>query len=134
MICCVLSLVGGGGQWHTNSTLFRSGNRFDGIAGPALLLSKHLWRYGYLRCPEACGADTPVDECVCSCPAAVRGNQSAYDVLAVHTPTMHWLAKVMEWNGMEWNAMRCAGSPREWNGMECDAMHWLAKVMEWNGM
>ena len=36
-----------------------------------LLLSKWLWRQGYIRLPSACSADTPHDECMPSCPSAI---------------------------------------------------------------
>ena len=102
-----------GGQWHTNSTLFDDGNRFSGIAGPLLLLQKHLWRYGFLRCPEICGADTPVDECVCSCPAEVMGNASAYDVLATRTPVAHWITKLSR-GSIFWNTASESTGPGGW--------------------
>jgi len=35
-----------------------------------LLFSKFAWRQGYVRCPDACAADAPQDECRCACPAS----------------------------------------------------------------
>ncbi|KAJ8600925.1 hypothetical protein CTAYLR_005042, partial [Chrysophaeum taylorii] len=38
------------------------------FADAFLLLSKSLWRQGYVRCPGACASDVPQEACACSCP------------------------------------------------------------------
>ena len=54
-----------GGQWWDNPDY-----EMDMTYGGELLLaSKWLWRQGYVRCPEACSADMPSQDCVCSCPS-----------------------------------------------------------------
>ena len=82
-----------GGQWFMNhSILTDSKSPFNGIAGPHLLLTKHMWRYGFLNCPEVCSSDTPSEHCTCSCPESVRGTSTPYEILAEKTPLMHWVA------------------------------------------
>jgi hypothetical protein len=46
-----------------------------------LLLSKFLWRQGFVRVPESCSADTPGTECMASCPSEVTGDLTARGVL-----------------------------------------------------
>lgn len=46
-----------------------------------LLQSKIMWREGLLRCPERCSSDTPLEDCICDCPAEIRGNLSAYEYI-----------------------------------------------------
>jgi len=50
-----------------------------------LLLSKWLWRQGFVRTPDSCSSDVPGDECMPVCPEAIVGtltNESAYAILA----------------------------------------------------
>ena len=44
-----------------------------------LLMSKFLWRQGYVRCPEYCSPDAPEAECVCSCPSDIIGDAPMRD-------------------------------------------------------
>ena len=46
-----------------------------------LLMSKNLWRQGYVQCPESCSADSAVSDCQCSCPVAATGDQTSLEVL-----------------------------------------------------
>ena len=48
------------------------------------LFAKFMWRQGAIRCPKACAADAPQEECLCACPAEIRaqyGDGSAGAVL-----------------------------------------------------
>ena len=42
-----------------------------------MLASKWLWRQGYIRCPETCSDDTPMSDCVCSCPSELTDRFSS---------------------------------------------------------
>ena len=44
----------------------------------SLLMSKNLWRQGYVQCPSECGEEG-VDSCTCSCPSII--GMSSLDVL-----------------------------------------------------
>mmetsp|Transcript_73800 Transcript_73800/g.210475 ORF Transcript_73800/g.210475 Transcript_73800/m.210475 type:complete len:697 (-) Transcript_73800:230-2320(-) len=62
-----------GGQWDFADASFNMSHAVSAesakqMSDVFLLASKYLWRQGYLRCPESCSSDTPVDECQCSCP------------------------------------------------------------------
>lgn len=82
-----------GGQWDMNhSIIVDAASPFNGISGPHLLLAKHLWRYGYMNCPEVCSRDTPTSQCKCECPTSVREDVTAYEILAEKTNIMHWLS------------------------------------------
>ena len=58
-----------GGHWSFDAAEW--GNVTKRLTHPDafLLLSKFLWRQGYVRCPAYCATDTPADECTCACPA-----------------------------------------------------------------
>mmetsp|Transcript_5413 Transcript_5413/g.16017 ORF Transcript_5413/g.16017 Transcript_5413/m.16017 type:complete len:250 (-) Transcript_5413:31-780(-) len=60
-----------GGQWDYNTEKW--GDVASALSFPdaLLLLSKFLWRQGYVRCPTTCSADTAPADCVCSCPSAL---------------------------------------------------------------
>jgi len=45
-----------------------------------LLLSKDLWRQGWLRTPSYCSSDTPHEDCMCSCPDDVLEGRDAAEV------------------------------------------------------
>lgn len=82
-----------GGQWDMNhSIIVDKTSPFNGISGPHLLLAKHLWRYGYVNCPDVCTHDTPSSQCKCECSASAREGATAYEILAEKTEIMHWLA------------------------------------------
>lgn len=80
-----------GGQWHQNSSavdLF-----FDGQQSNFLLMSKILWRHGFMRCHDSCVENvTDLDSCACTCPAEYLDHTSAYDILVNETGILHWLA------------------------------------------
>ena len=46
-----------------------------------LLLSKFLWRQGYVRVPELCSSDTAGEDCMPSCPSGVKNGRSARELL-----------------------------------------------------
>lgn len=61
------------------------------------MISKYLWRKGYLRTPESCSVDEnaggDLTNCRASCPAEIYEalGMTSYDVL-VDTNAMHWVA------------------------------------------
>ena len=57
-------------EWVKNT--FSSGSVF-------LLLSKFLWRQGYIRLPETCSMDS-VSDCVASCPDAIIRGRTAVEI------------------------------------------------------
>ena len=75
-----------GGQWSVEHPLF-SDVRFAGLAGPALLLFKWLWRWGFVDCPSACDSGSP---CACSSPESLWHGRSAYGVLR-DTGVLHYI-------------------------------------------
>ena len=88
-----------------------------------LLLSKYLWRQGYVECPAACSDDAPRSACACACPALDAGDLDAAtilvdsDVADLAPPQGQWLEKLRrETNFTEDDALRllCAvGTPGE---------------------
>lgn len=46
-----------------------------------LLMSKELWREGWIRCPTTCSSDTPAKACMCSCPDEVRDGMTAEQIM-----------------------------------------------------
>lgn len=77
-----------GGHWMESNTVnwelitnVTDDELFDLGWDAWLLQSKIMWREGLLRCPEKCSSDTPMEECVCDCPAEIIGNQSAYEYI-----------------------------------------------------
>lgn len=72
-----------GGHWANKNTWKMVGKTM-GFDDKFLLLSKWLWRQGFVRTPDSCSADTPGEDCMSVCPEAIVGkltNQSAYDIL-----------------------------------------------------
>ena len=73
-----------GGHWFYDSAdydIAGIGANYSMITSSFLLSSKYLWRQGFVRCPEKCSEDTPMDKCVCSCPSEIIGDMSAQEVL-----------------------------------------------------
>ena len=68
-----------GGHWSFDRAAWEPIARHMQSMDGMLLLSKFLWRQGYVRCPETCdAATTPARDCACACPAAlVRGREDA---------------------------------------------------------
>lgn len=62
-----------GGQWWVEKAYNFSATN----GGDFLLASKWLWRQGYIRCPETCSDDTPMSDCVCSCPSELTDRFSS---------------------------------------------------------
>lgn len=66
----------------------------DDFGYQALLMSKNLWRQGYLRCPETCVEGvTAIEDCRCGCPRHLMGNLTAYDVLVNRTHLINWVSQ-----------------------------------------
>ncbi|CAM9781684.1 unnamed protein product, partial [Phaeothamnion confervicola] len=83
-----------GGSWGAPDEAFM---RVQGFSSIHLLVSKALWRRGYLRYPESCAADdddSGEEGCKTSCPAALlaANNLTAYDVL-LDTQALFWSAR-----------------------------------------
>jgi len=71
-----------GGHWNMKHIWSRERVEAWGTwADNHLLLSKFLWRQGFVRIPESCSADTPGDECMPHCPAEITGSMTAREVL-----------------------------------------------------
>ena len=69
-----------GGHWSYNPGKWSALSNELSFSDAMLLISKAFWRQGWTRCPSSCSADTPADECVCSCPESVRGNRTAAEI------------------------------------------------------
>jgi len=71
-----------GGHWNNyqhdrfaNAVLGKSISNF-------LLISKNLWRLGYIRCPSSCDYETTdVEDCECYCPSNFTEGYTAYELL-----------------------------------------------------
>jgi hypothetical protein len=61
-----------GGHWG-NSQNWKSITE-GGVADSFLLLSKWLWRQGFVRIPESCSDDTPHEDCMPTCPEGIIGS------------------------------------------------------------
>jgi hypothetical protein len=71
-----------GGLWGDDGDEWRRVAESEGDPDQFLLLSKFLWRQGFVRCPDVCSDDTPVSDCRCDCPdAIVERAGSAYELL-----------------------------------------------------
>merc|ERR1712070_1095179 len=97
-----------GGHWGFSSPIWSRVTAYLGFTDAMLLLSKVLWRQGYVRCPSACSVDSPESECTCSCPAAILQGRSAVEVLNITgvlslNPNSN-LVELMEANDLSWNA------------------------------
>jgi hypothetical protein len=62
-----------GGQWDFKEPKWGDLTARLSFPDAFLLLSKFLWRQGYVRCPATCSWDTEPADCECSCPAALTG-------------------------------------------------------------
>jgi len=102
-----------GGHWgHLAdwSTVGSSVSTADGF----LLLSKWMWRQGFVRTPKSCSDDTEHKDCLATCPEGILGsstddisNSDAYDILdkaGIFTlsSTMSTLSSLMKTNGLGW--------------------------------
>lgn len=80
-----------GGQWHQNSSGI---SRFwTGSESNFLLMSKIVWRHGFLRCNDLCteGVDS-LDDCTCTCPTQYLEARTPYDIVVHDTGVMHWMS------------------------------------------
>ena len=66
-----------GGHWNFKSVW----KDIDAPGDVHLLLSKFMWRQGFVRVPEVCSADTPRERCMPSCPAEIRAQYSSAEAL-----------------------------------------------------
>jgi len=77
-----------GGHWFVNQSFVQAINSHKDamnysphISDQLLLASKFLWRQGFVRCPDTCDEDTPMSECVCSCPSEIIGHRTSGEIL-----------------------------------------------------
>ncbi|KAH8046580.1 hypothetical protein JL721_12338 [Aureococcus anophagefferens] len=62
-----------GGQWDFKEPKWGDLTAQLSFPDAFLLLSKFLWRQGYVRCPATCSWDTEPADCECSCPSTLTG-------------------------------------------------------------
>ena len=71
-----------GGLWGDSDAEWWAVANSEGDPDQFLLISKFLWRQGFVRCPDVCADDVPVADCRCDCPdAIVQRAGSAYSLL-----------------------------------------------------
>jgi hypothetical protein len=74
-----------GGHWDSSEDWSVLDN--TQLTDTFLLLSKFLWRQGFVRTPESCSDDTPHSECMPTCPEGIIGSfdtltdDESYDIL-----------------------------------------------------
>ena len=80
-----------GGQWHQNST---GAERFwKNEESNFLLMSKVLWRHGFVRCEDTCTeGETDIKDCTCACPSEYLDRFTPYEILTTETGILHWLS------------------------------------------
>jgi hypothetical protein len=80
-----------GGQWHQNSS---GAERFwANEESNFLLMSKVLWRHGFVRCDDTCTeGETDLKDCTCTCPAEYLERFTPYEILTTETGILHWLS------------------------------------------
>ena len=81
--------VGGIWDWPTNSSIIDIENRYE-----LLLISKNLWRQGFIICPESC-ADSDPDQCRCTFNYDAAQLASSYEVL-ISTGVIQWIEMISE--------------------------------------
>lgn len=70
-----------GGMWNFRN-FWKSADHAMGSAH--LLLSKYLWRQGYVRVPDVCSDDTPAKECMATCPEAITSQFGSAEQFLSH--------------------------------------------------
>jgi hypothetical protein len=82
------------------------------LADKFLLLSKWLWRLGFVRIPDSCSEDTPHADCMPTCPEGIIGadvtSKQAYTILSETgvlslMPSAQDLEDLMSDSNLEWN-------------------------------
>mmetsp|Transcript_24921 Transcript_24921/g.29436 ORF Transcript_24921/g.29436 Transcript_24921/m.29436 type:complete len:676 (+) Transcript_24921:60-2087(+) len=100
-----------GGHWGSAKKWETVGSTIS-LSDKFLLLSKWLWRQGFVRTPDSCSEDTPHSECMPTCPEGIVGDwdsmtpDDAYSIL-VNTGVLDLqpevgLHKSMVNNGLDW--------------------------------
>jgi hypothetical protein len=59
-----------GGHWGNSQNWKNLGSEMK-LTDKFLLLSKWLWRQGFVRTPDSCSSDTPHDDCMPACPEGI---------------------------------------------------------------
>jgi hypothetical protein len=72
-----------GGHWDIDSKWKMVGSSLS-FSDKYLLLSKWLWRQGFVRTPSVCSEDTPHSDCMPSCPQQLT-DHAGYGPLSNHT-------------------------------------------------
>jgi hypothetical protein len=81
--------IGGIWNWPTNSSIIDVESRYE-----LLLISKNLWRQGFILCPDFC-ADADPDKCRCAFNFDAAESASSYEVL-VSTGVIEWIDMISE--------------------------------------
>lgn len=92
-----------GGQWHfeQESLELEALWKSSGLIGMGrgaminnfLLMSKFMWRQGYLKCPTLCSDDTPGDKCTCFCPSTISDWRLNAQNSGMNDLTGAWITK-----------------------------------------
>lgn len=99
-----------GGHWG-NSEKWEIMGASMPLADKFLLLSKWLWRQGFVRVPHSCSEDTPHEDCMPTCPEGIIGSdlthEQAYALLDVTgilalTPSTKTLVELLEASDLGW--------------------------------
>jgi hypothetical protein len=89
----ILSLNGGlhgpvhimiGGHWG-NAKKWESIGSVISLPDKFLLLSKFLWRQGFVRTPESCSDDTPHEDCMPTCPEGIIGSMDSINSVEAYS-------------------------------------------------
>ena len=96
-----------GGLWHKDLSgkLGGTDSLLEGASSYQLLLmSKNLWRQGFLKCPDTCDVDEKEEiTCACTCPTSLHKGLSSYEVLSDKTGMLHWVAMIANDGALWWD-------------------------------
>jgi len=86
-----------GGHFNEKALWFKKSASYWAHYGDShLLLSKFMWRQGWIRTPESCSSDTAAEDCMPKCPSEIIGSMTAAEVLALSRVygDMDWSSEV----------------------------------------
>lgn len=93
-----------GGQWHFEQEklgvekLFKKSGLVEmgrgAMVNNFLLMSKFMWRQGYVKCPTVCSSDTPGEQCTCFCPSTIPDWQLNAQNSGMNDLTRAWVTKL----------------------------------------
>lgn len=99
-----------GGHWGNAKKWNYMGTNMA-LSDKFLLLSKWLWRQGFVRLPDSCSVDTPHSECMPTCPEGIIGTDltenEAYTILDTTgilalTPDSSLMETLLKESGLGW--------------------------------